>query len=349
LDFGGVFLLVPDVRLKEGFVRKLFFLVLLSAVGGGWWFFQRYQIEGIDHFALKPRQPTTHGASAADDSGAGVQLPVERQSSTIRIASFDVQKFDTAKLGKPQVMKVLADVMRRFDVVAIQEICTPRDDLMPRFIEQVNATGRHYDYVVGPRQGRGSDMEQYAFVFDAASVEVDRSAVYTVNDPSKLFRHDPLAASFRVRGPPAGEAFTFTLVDVHVDPEQSSDQMDALGEVYRAVRNDGRDEDDIILLGNLNSDDRHLGLLGQAPNITSALSNMPTNTRGTKMYDNILLHRTATTEFMGRAGVLDLLHEFNLTMSEALEVSDHLPIWAEFSIYEGGQPGRVATRPPAPK
>ena len=32
-------------------------------------------------------------------------------------------------------------------------------------------------------------------------------------------------------------------------------------------------------------------------------------------------------------------------MDEALEVSDHLPVWAEFTIYEGGQAGRIATRP----
>jgi hypothetical protein len=26
-------------------------------------------------------------------------------------------------------------------------------------------------------------------------------------------------------------------------------------------------------------------------------------------------------------------------MAEAMEVSEHLPIWAEFSVYEGGQAG----------
>ncbi len=43
--------------------------------------------------------------------------------------------------------------------------------------------------------------------------------------------------------------------------------------------------------------------------------------------------------------MLDLIREFNLTLEEALEVSDHMPIWGEFSVYEGGQPGRLATRP----
>jgi hypothetical protein len=34
-----------------------------------------------------------------------------------------------------------------------------------------------------------------------------------------------------------------------------------------------------------------------------------------------------------------------LTLEQALQVSDHLPVWAEFSAYESAAPGRVAGRP----
>ena len=34
----------------------------------------------------------------------------------------------------------------------------------------------------------------------------------------------------------------------------------------------------------------------------------------------------------------------NLTQQQALQVSDHLPVWAEFSAYESAAPGRVASR-----
>jgi deoxyribonuclease-1-like protein len=159
---------------------------------------------------------------------------------------------------------------------------------------------------------------------------------------------DPLVASFQVRGPRDDEAFTFTLVDVRVAADRTSQELTALAEVCRAVRSvsvQGRLEDDIILLGDFNADDRHLGLLGQLPNSITALASIPTNTRGTKMFDNIVFNRLATTEFTGRAGVVDLMHDFSLSMSQALAVSDHLPIWAEFSIYEGGQVGHIAERP----
>jgi hypothetical protein len=61
------------------------------------------------------------------------------------------------------------------------------------------------------------------------------------------------------------------------------------------------------------------------------------------MLDQILHPRNATDESIGRAGVFDFLREFNLSIEEALEISDHLPVWADYSIREGGD--RLHTYP----
>ena len=321
-------------------MRKLLSLIVLAALaGGGWKFFERYQISGLERIVLRPR-----GAPQAQDDGYAAP-PVERQTGVIRIASFNIQVFGTSKLNNPRVMNILAEVARRFDVVAIQEVRAKTPDVVPKFVELINSTGRHYDYVIGPRLGRTDSKEQYAFVFDSASIEVDRAALYTVSDPADLLHREPFVGWFRVRGPPADQAFTFSLVNIHTDPDETDKELNALDDVFRGVRNDGRGEDDVILLGDLNVDDHHLGQLGEVSDIRWVLSEVATNTKGTKLYDNMLFTQTATTEFTGRAGVFDLLREFNLTMDEALQVSDHMPIWSEFSVYEGGQAGRVATRP----
>jgi hypothetical protein len=62
------------------------------------------------------------------------------------------------------------------------------------------------------------------------------------------------------------------------------------------------------------------------------------------MYDNMLFLEHATSEFTGRGGVFDFMREYNLSQKQAEDVSDHLPLWAEFSVYEGGRAGPVATR-----
>jgi endonuclease/exonuclease/phosphatase family metal-dependent hydrolase len=137
------------------------------------------------------------------------------------------------------------------------------------------------------------------------------------------------------------------LINIHTDPDEVDREVRVLDDVVRAVRDDGRQEDDTILLGDFNADERHFGELGKLPNLHAVIpANVATNTLGTKSYDNIVFDRLASSEYTGRAGVYDFVHEdFNLSQQVALDVSDHKPVWAEFSIYEGGTAGRIATRP----
>lgn len=322
-------------------MRRLAVLLFAALVGlGGWLFHTHYRIEGLDEIKLT-RVDDPFGSGGTYISAP----PVRRAGETIRIASFNIQVFGTTKLGKPEVVSHLARIVRGFDIVAIQEIRSRDQDVLPRFVEEVNAAGREYDYVIGPRLGRTSSKEQYAFVFDRASVEVDRTQLYTVEDPEDVLHREPLVGWFRVRGPPIDQAFTFTLVNIHTDPDEVQSELSALDDVYRLVRDDGRNEDDVILIGDFNADDTELGELAQIPGIGWVISGLPTNTRGTNQLDNIVFHEAATDEYVGRGGTFDFMREFNLTTDEALEVSDHLPVWAEFSIYEGGTLGRVATRP----
>lgn len=322
-------------------MRKFLMLVIGSALAfGGYFFTQHYKIEGLESLLVVPRGDAGDGGDYYASNLPGV----ERDGTTVRIASFNIQVFGQKKLSDPRVTKLLAEIVRKFDVVAIQEIRS-KQDIMTRFVDQVNAGGRHYDYVIGPRLGRSSSKEQYAFVFDTASIQIDRSALYTVSDPDDLLHREPLVGWFRVRGPPPESAFTFSLINIHTDPDETDQELDALADVFRAVRDDGRGEDDVILLGDLNVDENNLGRLGQISNIHWAVSRVATNTRGTKQYDNIVFSSLATTEYTGRWGVFDMIRQFNITVEEALKVSDHQPVWAEFSLQEGGTRGRVATRP----
>jgi len=315
-----------------------------AAAIAAWVFLQKYDLQDLGKIQLGPDGQTGTQESPAKDPLAP---PPARSTGSVRVATFNIQVFGKSKAGKPQVMDVLARIVRNFDLVAIQEIRCSDEDLLPNFVELINSDGAHYDYVIGPRLGRTVSKEQYAFVFDLATIEVDRSQLYTVADPDDLLHREPLVGWFRVRGPPPDQAFTFSLVNIHTDPDETDQELDVLDDVYRVVRDDGRREDDVIILGDLNVDDQHLGQLGQISGMTWVVSGTPTNTRGTSQYDNIVFQRQATSEFAGRAGIFDYMRQYNLSMEEALEVSDHMPVWAEFSAYEGGQPGRIAARPDA--
>lgn len=338
--------------------RLLSFVTLVVLLGLGWVFASNFKIEGL----TKKDAPTAGDTSQTTWDGTfptaappGTLPPATPPPTvahdgkqTIRVASFNIQVFGESKASKPHVMRVLADVVRQFDVVAIQEIRTKRGEyLMRDFVAQINARyKRHFQYVIGPRLGRTSSKEQYAYVFDAASVEADLAGAYSISDPADALHREPLVVQFRVRGPPREQAFTFTLVNIHTDPDEAAEEVDVMADVYRVVRQASRGEDDVIILGDFNASDRQLGRLGQIPDIYPVIQGKATNTRQNKTYDNLVLHRPSTVEFTGRAGVLDIMRAYNLSTDQALDVSDHLPVWAEFGLYESAGPnGRVATQP----
>lgn len=297
----------------------------------------------VDRYpASPPREQPFHTASTG-----GNQKPVQPSASngpTIRIASFNIQVFGNTKASKPYVMQELADIVNQFDVVAIQEVRSKNEYLIPNFVQLVNQRGRQFDHVIGRRLGITTSKEQYVYLYDTKKVEVDRHSVYTLSDPDGLLHREPLVATFRTRGVDADQAFTFTLINMHTDPDVAAEEVDVLAEVYRVVRRSGRGEDDIILLGDFNVDDRHLGRLGQLPGILPLIAGVWTNTRQNKQYDNLLIHKPSTTEYTGNSGVFDFMRFKNLNLQQALQVSDHFPVWAEFSIYERDSFGRVASR-----
>ena len=303
---------------------------MLFLLGGGVWFFAKnFRLEGLEHLRVHRRTPTE--TVHLDDV-----LPVTRQGEVIRVGSFNAQVLGRSKSEKVVVMEILARIVRQFDVLALQEISAEDQDVLARLIERVNSDGRRYDYVVGRPLGKSAPREQYAFLFDRESVEIDRDQLYTVEDPQQLLYRPPLVVSFRVRGPAREQAFTFTLVNLRMDSGRAATERTFLDDVFRLVRDDGRGEDDVILLGDFQADDEHLGPISEIAGMAIAVTKTPTNPDQTKQWDNLVFESQATEEFTGRSGILNLMRQYNLSLQEALEVSDHLPVWAEFSIYEGG-------------
>lgn len=323
-------------------MKRLFGFIALAAAG--FFFLKNFDLGSLDKLSI----PSLDGGGTSWLGSSTAGPTPGAQGDSITIAAFNIQVFGQSKLNKPGAMEVLTKIVRQFDVVAIQEVRSSQQDVLPRFVSMLNADGSQFDFAIGDRLGRTSSKEQYAFVFNTATIEIDRSAIYTVGDPDDLLHREPTVASFRVRGPAPEEAFTFTLVNIHTDPDEVDMEVDVLDNVMQAVRSDGRGEDDIILLGDLNADERSFGELGQMPDVYWVISGVPTNTRGTKTYDNLLFYASATTEFSGRGGVFNFQEEFQLTADQALEVSDHFPVWGEFDVREGGVPNRFAARNQGP-
>ncbi|MCA9211668.1 MAG: endonuclease/exonuclease/phosphatase family protein [Planctomycetales bacterium] len=331
------------------------FLSLLS--GSGWLFFQNFDVDGVNQLKIVRRahtkaEPDTSVATVMQSSFDAPPKPegelpaatVYQGRRAISIATFNMESFNQSKSRKPAVMDLYVRMLRRFDVVALQEIQSDTDDLLPRLVDQINSHGGRFDYVIGPRIGPQRMQEQLGFIFNQDAVDVDRSAFYSVDDHSNLLTREPLIGWFRTRGIKTDEAFTFSLVNVHVDPARTRDEIPVLRDLMFKVRDDGRGEDDVIMLGDFSEDYRKHEGLSHVRDLGWAVGEISTLTAGTAFVDNIAFQKTSTVEFTGRSGVFDFLREYNLPIEQALEVSDHMPVFAWFSVFEGGEPGRIAQR-----
>ncbi len=312
---------------------------LLAAVG--WFFFQNFEV--TKDFSIRSKSPTAATSTASSD------LPPLAEGESIRIATFNIQILGEKKINKPQVLDALAKICGQFDVVAIQEL---RDKdtgeaTIQKLVKAIKAaTGRSMAYALGPRLGLTDSKEQYVYLYDEASILCDAQQIYTVEDPEHLLHRPPLVALFRARKPSPEQAFTFILANIHTDPDMAVAETSAMQLVLDAVKNDGRNEDDVLLLGDFNTSNKKLGRLGEVKGLVDVLNNEPTTPDGKRQYDHIFFLGFATKEF-SRGGVFDTVRELNLSLEQALEISDHCPVWGEFSIYEGGAPSALATRTPA--
>jgi deoxyribonuclease-1-like protein len=308
--------------------------VMLALFGAGWYAQDEEKVAGVSKFFSQISLP---GKLWSGDSDVNSNVAIRKRTTpSIRIASLQLDGFDASRLNQSMVASSLAKTVRQFDVVAVQGIRPNQGPAMAALLELINAGGAHYEWVSSERYTRTSFDLSMGFIFDQASVEMDLQGSYVLDDPSNAFFRDPFVGGFRVRGNDDQQALTFALVSVHLDTPNSPQEVDLIPTLYRSVRNDGRNEDDVIVLGDFYANDRALRKVNRKTDLNWLISDTPTATAGKYQFDNIIYSSTASPEFTGRAGVFDFVRELNLTLDEALSISTHLPVWAELSLVEGG-------------
>jgi hypothetical protein len=104
-----------------------------------------------------------------------------------------------------------------------------------------------------------------------------------------------------------------------------------------AIRNDGRGEDDVVLVGLFQADDAYLVPSLGVDQGVAAVKNRPTDIFGRYQTSNILFDAATTSEQLGGGGVHDYPRQIGLTRAQAEAVTSHLPVYAEFTATEGGQ------------
>ncbi|MDR1957455.1 MAG: hypothetical protein LBQ54_00125 [Planctomycetaceae bacterium] len=255
---------------------------------------------------------------------------------TIRIAAWDLTPLDFHKLGDNTRVDRIVETIAGFDIIAIQGI-TMRNILpVDELIHRLEAKKRHYAYAAYP-DSLGRVSEYMVFLYNKDTIRIGQETLREVIDTS--LTHRPLMASFCTSLPPPEKAFTFTLVSVKIDEERRETEVRSLGNLYKSIRDlrSAEAEDDIIMLGNFAMPVRMIDSLAMVPNLAAAHSDLPTSADMTLSGENILFDRLKTTEYMEKTEVIDLMKKYNLQIADIYPLTSHLPVCAEFSIFESGK------------
>jgi endonuclease/exonuclease/phosphatase family metal-dependent hydrolase len=251
-------------------------------------------------------------------------------ADTIRVFSFNIQIFGKAKMAKPDVVHILADIVSLADVIAVQEVRSASIEPVEQFMRYLPD---RYEYVIGLREGRSSSKEQYWIIYDARKVQV--LAAETWSDPDDVFERNPFAVFFQTL-----DKFDFVIINNHIQPDTAYQEISALPHVVDYYRQNWH-ESDILLVGDFNADGRYYDeqlLQNVFPPeqyrivITNEYDTSVAPSENT--YDRIIITSSAFEDYAGKCGVLrfDELYAFDQYPIQPRDVSDHYPVWAEFRI-----------------
>ncbi|WP_086663420.1 endonuclease/exonuclease/phosphatase family protein [Lentzea kentuckyensis] len=301
-----------------------------------------------------------------DALGAALDQTVPKKtSSNLLIGTWNVRAFDRmnpvwrSKTGDSPIrdagnVLAIAEVVRRFDVVAVQELRRTAG----AFLAMMEVLGDDWAFVVTDvTDGHAGNGERLAFVYDRSRVRPSGLACELVVAPEKAtagamtdqFARTPYAVSF-ARG-----ATRFTLVTLHVlYGEQAADRVPELTAIAQWLARWSASKDpwgeNLIALGDFNIDRRgdplyrafvSTGLeppaaLNYTPRTIFEDPNAPADTR--HFYDQIAWFTTGRAVLslpFANAGTFDFTSDLIRADSQtqlSYRISDHFPLWCEFTV-----------------
>jgi deoxyribonuclease-1-like protein len=263
----------------------------------------------------------------------------EPDAGNLIVASFNVKFFSENRQDVGRV----AQVVRHFDLCGIIE---PRSDKVMFELESAleTLTGANWMFVASHPTGLSTStyQERFAYIWRTDRVQLNSGQVGNVRDRNDIHRHEPYTAFFK-----SGD-FDFACMLIHTrwTPEDKREQeARRLREDFRALHR-LTDERDIILMGDFNYDDDD----AEMECITSLIGvrNLEPHDVATTIgsdgsyidshYDHIYVFGE-TTEWTGQSGAfyfVPVVYPNPADRDKALgEISDHLPVWAEFATDTG--------------
>ena len=254
--------------------------------------------------------------------------------STFLSAQAKLLSWNIENLGKSKsdsTIMYIADTAKNYDIIAIQEVVAGYGgaQAVARLADELNRKGTKWDYTISdPTSSSAYKTERYAFIWKTSKIKKIGKAWLEQKYHLEIDR-EPYFCTFQYKDK------QFTVVNFHAitknrQPETEIKYFKFLPDEYPDLN--------LIFVGDFNCPQSHtvfnplkkMGyqsiLVGQK---TSLKKECKENVCLASEFDNMYFN-TSKIKYLN-SGVIPFYKSFN-SLKEARAISDHIPIWFEFSV-----------------
>lgn len=276
---------MPRRRRSKGSLWIILTLVLLLAII--LIFYSGRQQNSPIGYVVSPRDSTTS--------------TIPSEGNTIKIASWNLQRFGEEKAGNHSLMDYYSNVIRGYDIVILQELTDSSGDSFRKLC----ALLPDYTCAVSARLGNSSYKEQYGLLYKNAKLEATVPGAGAYVRPPYTYRF-------------SSGKWSFYLTTIHTDPDNVKSELGALEKDMASF-----DSADHIVMGDLNADCAYY----RAPHsdFTGWMWAIPDDEDTTVKasncaYDRIIINKGAENNYVS----------YGIMRNVSSEQSDHYLVYATY-------------------
>lgn len=250
--------------------------------------------------------------------------------SQTKILSWNLENFGKSK--SEIELNFIANTILSYDIIAIQEVVAGYGgaQAISKLTRILNEKGTKWAYSVSnPTSSSSYKKERYAFIWKTSKIKLKGNAWLEKKYHLEIDR-EPYFATFEM------DKKTITLVNFHAitknkQPETEIKYFKFLPLEYATLN--------LVFMGDFNCPQSHSVFNPLKKNgYTSAFQNQKTSLKQKCKNDNCLASEFDNIFYKPDAlhyqdsGVIAFYKNFN-SLQEARKISDHIPIWLEFSLH----------------
>lgn len=249
--------------------------------------------------------------------------------SQTKLLSWNLENFGKSKSN--QEIAFIANTIKDYDIVTIQEVVAGNGgtQAVAKLADELNRKGTKWDYRISdPTSSTAYKTERYAFLWKTSAIKLKGKPWLEQQYHLEIDR-EPYFATFEIKGKTITIA-SFHAITKNKQPETEIKYFKLLPQVYPNLN--------LLFAGDFNCPQSHsvftpLKKMGFAPILKNQKTSLKMKCKGSNClaseYDNIF-YKTSSINYIKSDAVL--FYEKFISLKEARKISDHLPVWFEFSL-----------------